>query len=262
MAVSAEAWNGGRPSSRTGMAMLTRGKVITTADKEIIGMIHIPGDFRLELDFGALTLRRSSCGRSPSRTTIGKDKPAKAEAAAPSTHDDAGRPARPASEPAPLFPAGQLRHRHLARRGPGYALQPRHKEVRVARAVRVERRPARSHPHPRREPRGADVERTEGDPDRRRRHRQRHLAFARAAQTIRGPGGADRRVRSRRLQTWPRRLRLRCRGTALGRRRAARRGPSHALRRARNRHDRERRPYLYVRRQDRQVGSRRRPSHP
>ena len=37
-------------------AMLTRGKVITSSDKEIIGAIHIPIDFRLDLDFGSLKL--------------------------------------------------------------------------------------------------------------------------------------------------------------------------------------------------------------
>jgi hypothetical protein len=39
----------------TGTAWLTRGKVITTSNKEIIGDIHIPTDFQLELEFGHLT---------------------------------------------------------------------------------------------------------------------------------------------------------------------------------------------------------------
>jgi hypothetical protein len=42
-------------TSPTGTAWLTHGKVITTSGKEIIGDIHIPTDFRLELEFGTLT---------------------------------------------------------------------------------------------------------------------------------------------------------------------------------------------------------------
>jgi len=42
-------------TSPTGTAWLTHGKVITTSDKEIIGDIHIPTDFKLELDFGHLS---------------------------------------------------------------------------------------------------------------------------------------------------------------------------------------------------------------
>jgi len=86
------------PSSRTGMAVLTRGKVITTADKEIIGMIHIPGDFRLELEFGALTLAPVKL-RSISFTDDNlTDK--RAKAAGPSPYEDAGRPA-PGDEKSP-----------------------------------------------------------------------------------------------------------------------------------------------------------------
>ena len=71
------------PNSRTGTAVLTRGKVITTADKEIIGMIHIPTDFRLELDFGALTLAPVKLRSITFTDDNRKEKPAKAEAAAP-----------------------------------------------------------------------------------------------------------------------------------------------------------------------------------
>jgi hypothetical protein len=42
-------------TSPTGAAWLTHGKVITTSNKEIIGDIHIPTDFQLELEFGHLT---------------------------------------------------------------------------------------------------------------------------------------------------------------------------------------------------------------
>jgi hypothetical protein len=42
-------------TSPTGTAWLTHGKVITTSNKEIIGDIHIPTDFQLELEFGHLT---------------------------------------------------------------------------------------------------------------------------------------------------------------------------------------------------------------
>ena len=56
------------PSSPTGTAVLARGKVVTARDKEIIGSIHIPSDFRLELDFARWCSRRPSCVRSRSRT--------------------------------------------------------------------------------------------------------------------------------------------------------------------------------------------------
>jgi hypothetical protein len=81
------------PSSRTGMATLTRGKVVTTADTEVIGMIHIPGDFRLELEFGALTLAPDKLRSITFKDDNPTEKRPKAEAAAPGTHDDAGRPA-------------------------------------------------------------------------------------------------------------------------------------------------------------------------
>ncbi len=80
-------------NSRTGTAVLSRGKVITTADKEIIGMIHIPGDFRLELEFGALTLAPIKLRSITFTDDDPLDKLANAEAAVPSTRDDAGRPA-------------------------------------------------------------------------------------------------------------------------------------------------------------------------
>jgi hypothetical protein len=80
------------PNSRTGAAVLVRGKVITTADKEVIGMIHIPSDFTLELDFGWLMLTPERL-RSISFTDDHRnDKPARAEPAA-NTHENAGRPA-------------------------------------------------------------------------------------------------------------------------------------------------------------------------
>ena len=43
-------------NSRSGAAALTRAKIITTSDKEIIGTIHIPTDLKIELDFASLTL--------------------------------------------------------------------------------------------------------------------------------------------------------------------------------------------------------------
>jgi hypothetical protein len=79
------------PSSQTGMAVLMRGKVITTADKEIIGMIHIPSDFRLELEFGALVLAPIKLRSIAFTDDNRKDKPARADAAAPSAHAVVGR---------------------------------------------------------------------------------------------------------------------------------------------------------------------------
>jgi hypothetical protein len=80
-------------NSRTGAAVLVRGKVITTADKEIIGMIHIPSDFTLELDFGSLLLTPEKL-RSISFTDDHRnDKPVRREPSAPGTHENTGRPA-------------------------------------------------------------------------------------------------------------------------------------------------------------------------
>lgn len=42
-------------TSPSGTAWLAHGKVITTSGKEIIGDIHIPTDFKLELEFGTLS---------------------------------------------------------------------------------------------------------------------------------------------------------------------------------------------------------------
>jgi hypothetical protein len=42
-------------TSPSGTAWLTHGKVITTSGKEIIGDIHIPTDFKLDLEFGTLS---------------------------------------------------------------------------------------------------------------------------------------------------------------------------------------------------------------
>ena len=90
-------------NSRTGMAMLARGKLITTSDKEIIGMIHIPGDFRLELDFGTLTLAPIKLRSITFTDDDLADKRANADAAAPSTRDDAGRPASGADKTPPRY---------------------------------------------------------------------------------------------------------------------------------------------------------------
>jgi hypothetical protein len=80
------------PNSRTGMAVLARGKVITNGDKEIIGMIHIPTDFRLELDFGSLTLAPVKLRSITFTLDQRKDKPANAPAPVPSAPGDVSRP--------------------------------------------------------------------------------------------------------------------------------------------------------------------------
>jgi hypothetical protein len=72
--------------------MLIRGKVITTSDKEIIGMVHIPGDFGLELDFGTLTLSPLKLRSITLTDDNRKDRPAKADATAPSDRKQVGRP--------------------------------------------------------------------------------------------------------------------------------------------------------------------------
>ena len=79
-------------SSRTGAAVLTRGKVSTTTDKDVIGMIHIPTDFTLELPFGALTLAPDKLRSITFTDDHRQDKPTQAEAAGPGTPADTGRP--------------------------------------------------------------------------------------------------------------------------------------------------------------------------
>jgi hypothetical protein len=80
-------------NSRSGMAMLVRGKVITTSDKEIIGTIHIPTDFKLELDFGGLTLAPAKLRSITFTDAHPKAKPAKADAAPSGAHVSTGPPA-------------------------------------------------------------------------------------------------------------------------------------------------------------------------
>ena len=82
---------GGNGGDMSDMTVMTRGKVITTTDKEIIGFIHIPTDFRLDLDFGSLNL---SPPKLRSITFTGENrehKPAKGEAAVPRTSEDRDR---------------------------------------------------------------------------------------------------------------------------------------------------------------------------
>jgi hypothetical protein len=83
------------PGSRTGTAMLVRGKVITTADQEVIGMIHIPGDFTLELDFGSLILAPTKLRSITFTDKDRKDRSAQAAPVTPGAHENekAGRPA-------------------------------------------------------------------------------------------------------------------------------------------------------------------------
>lgn len=69
---------------------LVRGKVITTSGKEIVGDIYIPTDFKLELDFGTLTLAPDKL-----RTlTMVEDEPA-AEAPVPKADPGAEKPPAP-----------------------------------------------------------------------------------------------------------------------------------------------------------------------
>ena len=56
----------------------TRGKVITTTDKEIVGTIHLPADFRLELDFGTLALAPEKLRSISFTDDRREDKPGKA----------------------------------------------------------------------------------------------------------------------------------------------------------------------------------------
>lgn len=67
-----------------------RGKVITTTGKEIVGTIHLPADFRLELDFGTLTLAAEKLRSITFEDSRQEDKPANAGAGAPAAADDRG----------------------------------------------------------------------------------------------------------------------------------------------------------------------------
>jgi hypothetical protein len=72
-------------------AALTRGKVITTTDQDIIGTVHIPADFKLVLDYGTLNLAPA---KLRSITVMGAnrhDKPAAADTAGPRSPDDTGQ---------------------------------------------------------------------------------------------------------------------------------------------------------------------------
>ena len=77
-----------------------RGKVITITGKEIIGTIHIPNDFRLELDFGMLVLAPDKLRSITFTDDRGNDGPGKAAARGPGEPNDAGRPA-PAHDASP-----------------------------------------------------------------------------------------------------------------------------------------------------------------
>jgi hypothetical protein len=83
-------------TSPTGTAWLTHGKVITTSGKEIVGDIHIPTDFKLELEFGTLSpapdkLRILTITGSPPAGATG----APAEAGRPGGSGGPGRPQPP-----------------------------------------------------------------------------------------------------------------------------------------------------------------------
>jgi hypothetical protein len=91
------------PTSPTGASALTRGKVITTSGSEIIGMIHIPSDFGLELDFGSLTLTALKLRSITFDVNQPKEKQAAAEPAVSRTHDAARGPASDAGSQTPRY---------------------------------------------------------------------------------------------------------------------------------------------------------------
>jgi hypothetical protein len=73
---------GGNADTDNQGAALTRGKVTTTTDQEIIGTIHVPADFRLILEFGALNLAPSKLRLITFTAPNRQEKQAPAEAAA------------------------------------------------------------------------------------------------------------------------------------------------------------------------------------
>jgi hypothetical protein len=99
---------GGFRIDPSGMAVLTRGKVTTTTDKEIIGTIHIPTEFRLDLEFGSLNLAPGKLRSITIMSETRKDRPAQAGSAALHTPDDAGRgPSAEAASPPRYFRQGK-----------------------------------------------------------------------------------------------------------------------------------------------------------
>ena len=92
-------------------ATMTRGKVVTTSGQEIIGNIYIPMDFKLQLDFGTLSLAASKL-----RSITFTDAERRPGRPRPTSHPPrATEEARTVVEPAALFPARAFRHRRLAR---------------------------------------------------------------------------------------------------------------------------------------------------
>jgi hypothetical protein len=64
-------------------ATMARGKVVTTSGEEIVGNIYIPADFKLEFDYGSLTLTASKLRSITFVAPDRKAEAAKADAAAP-----------------------------------------------------------------------------------------------------------------------------------------------------------------------------------
>ncbi len=85
-------------------ATITRGKVITTSDQEIIGNVYIPMDFKLEFEYGSLTLAAS---KLRSITFIAPDRKAGAIKVDASSTRAAGE--APGESPAP---PRYFRHEH------------------------------------------------------------------------------------------------------------------------------------------------------
>ena len=90
-------------------AALARGKVIIITDQEIIGTIHIPTDFRLDLEFGTVNLAPGAL-RSITFTSVNRqDKPMPTDAAAVRPADGTGRVAQlDAASPPRYFRRGSF----------------------------------------------------------------------------------------------------------------------------------------------------------
>ena len=152
-------------------AILTRGKVITTADREIIGNIHIPTDFRLELEFGSLNLAPGKLRTIAFAGDDNPDKPVPAEAANPHTPEDV-------RQAVPGEPTGTPRYvRHgrslivISPVGDQVTLfDLETKKSQSLGVVGVERRHARRGPDLLGKHRCAHAERIEDHPHRRRRY--------------------------------------------------------------------------------------------
>ena len=252
--------NNGTPSS------LTRGKVITTTGKEILGDIYIPVEFKIALDVGSLYLAAGKLRAitfTEAKDEAGrKDEAARPAAAAPDAPAQTGQPGAAVAEESPIF---FRQGNRLVVFMPGgnrvafYDIESKTSktiELLTSKDSRVEVSPVVGPDILALSLHGPKITRIAVA------DLARHLASAGPAPARRGACLADRRPRACHLQPGPVRLRLQRPGPALGRRRDPRGPAHHAHGRVGRRHDPGPRSHLSILPQDREMGAHRRPGHP